>query len=330
MTRMLVTGGFWLAIACSSTSKSTVQQTDASTGGAGGSAGKSTGGSGNAPQGGGSGQTSGGAAGAQGSTGAGGAAGTSGTGGTGGTSGASGAGGSNGKGGTSGVAGAAGDAGVPQTCRNIPALSKSVFCDDFEASDLRQWRHYTSGGTDGVTRWVPNPARGSGSVHSIKSAAGPNDPLLADALGRIDTGRIHVRVWLYIPGGLTISTASILVIGEDATFGGVSLVAWPDGLSLQVNPGGAQPGKFQFAIPRDQWFCVRMIVPIGTSVPKSQFRLRFGSQELTNIEPDAPVNSQWTYNRIWLGVNYIAPTQTDPMVVYYDDLAVDTIDIACQ
>ena len=63
---------------------------------------------------------------------------------------------------------------------------------------------------------------------------------------------------------------------------------------------------------------------------KSQFHMRLNNQPVTNGEPDVPVNTAVSFNRVWIGINHIADNQVQPVTVYYDDLVVDTRDIACE
>ena len=71
---------------------------------------------------------------------------------------------------------------------------------------------------------------------------------------------------------------------------------------------------------------------IGASVGKSEFNLRVGNAALQNAEADALIDTTLStpYERLWVGVNYVSPQQLNPVTVYYDDVAVDTQDIACE
>jgi hypothetical protein len=358
LARASLISAFGVALACSSTSKNTLQPAPE-----GGAADSGIGGAGNSGQGGASGRATGGTAGSggagatggsagedSGSSGVGGASGSSGSGGTGGasaTGGAGGTGGASGRGGSGGTGGAGGrggsggtggvDAGPPPACRNIPGLATTLFCDSFDQSDLlRQWTHFAPGFTDGRSLWAASPAHSvPGSLNSTKSAQGPADPLYADALGGLSSGRLYLRVWLYIPNYTQIDqptgNASLLVLGESApgNFRGVSFVLWQTGFSLQINPPGPQPAKFNLAVPRDQWFCVQIDFPIASNAMKSQFHLRIDAQQIVNIEPEASVSTALPFSRVMVGVNYITPNQVDPVTLQYDDLVVDTRDIAC-
>jgi hypothetical protein len=330
---------------------------DPATGGAGGSQ-NTGGGAGNA-----TGGTTGGASGNGGSltggAGNGGSAtgGTSGGNSTGGTvntggAGASGAGaggisaGGNGGSATGGVAGSnTGGAPPLTTCRDDPALADVLFCDDFEAPGLPLWRHFALAGTDGETKRVSGtgvPKRGNAALQSTKTAPGSRDPLLADVLGNKASGSFFVRVWLYIPQTTQITNdananATLMVLGETLSpLGGASLALWNSGLTIQLYNGTQVAQAASFAVdaatfPRDAWFCLRWDFPIGPSVPKSAFRVRIGNTALVNREPDAIVNSTLShpYDRVWIGINHISNLQLSPVVVFYDDVAVDTKDIAC-
>jgi hypothetical protein len=160
-----------------------------------------------------------------------------------------------------------------------------------------------------------------------------------DALGGRTSGSLFLRAWLYIPSTTqitadTMANATLFVLGEKSSpLGGTSLALWRSGLTLQVN--GVQTGSFAVTsstFPRDAWFCIRMDFPIGGAVSNSAFHVRIGDTALTNRQTVATVSSLLAhpYDRIWTGLNYISDQQLSTVVVYYDDVAVDTKDIACQ
>jgi hypothetical protein len=325
----------------------------AQTGGSSGNGGRSTGGNPSGGASGNGGSSTGGATGSGGSS-TGGAAGNGGSSGGGtansggaGSSGAGGvAGGGNGGTATGGVIGSnTGGAPPLTTCRDDPALANVLFCDDFEAPGLPLWRHFAQAGTDGETKRVTGagvPKRGNASLQSTKTAPGSRDPLTADVLGSRTSGSLYARVWLYIPQTTQITddinaNATLMVLGETmAPLGGTSLALWKSGLTIQLYNGTQAAQAASFAVdattfPRDAWFCLRWDFPIGPSVPKSAFHVRIGNNALVNREPDAVVNSTLSnpYDRVWIGINHVSNLQLSPVVVYYDDVAVDTNDIGC-
>ena len=310
---------------CSSSSSSTARR-DADGGAGDASVEAGSGGSGNAPPTGGTGAAGTGAAG----TGAAGA-------------GAAGAGAAGaGTGGASGGTGGAGTDGAPPgpACKT-GAFAGVFFCDDFE-SGLSNWRRVQLPGTDGETILSTNPVHaGSWAVRSTKSAPGGLDPLYADVLGNRGTGRLFVRVWMFIPTSVVIApggNASILVLGEGPPAdGGVSVALWPTGVTIQVyDPSSSTPyvqaSSFQTTLPRQRWFCAQLDFPIGAQVSSDDFNLRVDGTELVSIEPQKTVDSVLTspYNRLWLGVNYINDMQSNPVTVHYDDVFVDAKDVSCQ
>jgi hypothetical protein len=224
------------------------------------------------------------------------------------------------------------------------ALANVLFCDDFETDALPAWTHFAPNGSDGETVRVSGPVHlGSAAIRSIKSATGSRDPLVADVLGMRSSGKLYVRVWMYIASTVTITNqaganASLLVLGQaPPSDGGVSLALWTAGATLQVydpnhNPTLVQTAAYDTTLPRDAWFCLRMDFPIGTSVSSTDFHLRIGNSAPVNNEPAKTVDSALSspYDRVWIGVNYISPQQTSAVTVHYDDIAVDTADIPCQ
>ncbi len=254
-------------------------------------------------------------------------------------------------GGQTGSAGAhpgmAGAGGAPSTpsCRT-GVLANVLFCDDFEDPTLPGWSHLEASGDDGKTEYVSEPEplhHGTGAVKSIKTSPGLLDPLVIDALGERTGDRLFTRVWMFIPGSVTITNvaganASLLVLGEaPPSDGGVSIAMWPAGVSIQIyDPNSGVPlvqtAAFETSLPRDVWFCARLDFPIGESVSSSDFKLRIDDAVLTNTVPAKTVDSTLSgpYERLYVGVNYIPPEQASAVTVYYDDIAVDTMDIPCQ
>jgi len=182
---------------------------------------------------------------------------------------------------------------------------------------------------------------GRWAVRSTKSAPGMRDPLVADVLGRRSTGKLFVRVWMYIPNSFTIAqggNASVLVLGEaPPADGGLSIALWQNATTIQVydpngNPQYVQTSAYQTALPRQRWFCAQLDFPIGAAVSSADFRLRVDGTALVNTEPAKTVDSVLSgpYDRLWLGVNYINNVQASPVTVHYDDLFVDTKDVGCQ
>ncbi len=249
-------------------------------------------------------------------------------------------------GGTAGSSGSAGNGGsgggVTTPACKTGALANVLFCDDFEQPGLPAWTHFANSGNDGASTRVTDPVHlGSGALRSIKSAEGMRDPLVADVLGNRTSGKLYVRVWMMIPSSVTIANnanASLLVLGEaPPSDGGVSVAHWATGVTLQVydpnhNPTLVQAASYATTLPRDAWFCLRLDFPIGPNVVNTDFRLRIGNTAPVNSEPEKVVDSALSaaYNRLWVGVNYISPGQTTAVTAYYDDIAVDTVDIPCQ
>jgi len=186
-----------------------------------------------------------------------------------------------------------------------------------------------------------NPVHSGGrAVRSTKTAPGVLDPLIADVLGRRTTGKLFIRVWMYIPNTVVISpggNASILVLGEaPPSDGGVSVALWENRTTLQVydpngNPQYAQTSSLP-ALPRQRWFCAQLDFPIGAQVSSADFRLRVDGTALANADPQTIVDSLLAspYDRLWLGVNYINNVQSTAVTVHYDDVYVDTKDVGCQ
>jgi hypothetical protein len=256
------------------------------------------------------------------------------------------AGGGNGGAATGGIAGSnTGGAPPLTTCRDDAALANVLFCDDFEAPGLPLWRHFALAGSDGETKRVTGagvPKRGNAALQSTKTAPGSRDPLMADVLGNRTSGSFYARVWLYIPSTTQITddinaNATLMVLGEtQSPLGGTSLALWKSGLTIQLYNGTQAAQAASFAVdaatfPRDAWFCLRWDFPVGPSVPKSAFHVRIGNAPLVNREPDAVVDSTLShpYDRVWIGINHVSNNQLSPVVVYYDDVAVDTNDISC-
>jgi hypothetical protein len=147
--------------------------------------------------------------------------------------------------------------------------------------------------------------------------------------GRI-SGHLYFRGYLYLPSGFAIapagSRASLLVLGENSgELGGLSLVLWDDSLSLNIRGQATSDIKVPVLPARDRWLCVQIdfeIAAAGTA------RLRIDGQLIAEGTRNTLMATR--YDRLWVGVNWIADEQNEPVQAFYDDVAVDTRDVACE
>jgi hypothetical protein len=227
-----------------------------------------------------------------------------------------------------GEGGTGGTVAPPTTCydRHPGAL----FCEDFETSTLPGWLHHAQG-ADGRTVHTTQLAHGGdGALDSIKlDPAGDSDPIYQDVLGARTSGHLYLRTYLRVPSGFAIapasSRASLLVLGEDTgALGGLSLVLWNGALSLQINGRVVSDVKAAYALPRNRWLCVQIDFEIAAA---GSARLRVDGQVIAQGARNTLMATH--YERLWLGVNWIAPEQTDDVQVFYDDVFVGTSDVAC-
>jgi hypothetical protein len=220
--------------------------------------------------------------------------------------------------------GTAGTAPEPPSCYDeFPGV---LFCDNFEATGLPGWTHF-GGGTDGETTQVTSGVyRGSAALRSVKSDEGPSDPLYVDVLGDRTSGRLYLRTYLYVPSDFSLAAgASLLVLGESAEpLGGLSLVLAPDAVALQINGQVSSQLKGFYVLPRNEWLCVQIDFAIAQA---GSARLRIDGQLITEGTANTLMGTH--YDRLWLGVNWIHPNQTETVEALYDDVVVDTEDIPC-
>jgi hypothetical protein len=215
----------------------------------------------------------------------------------------------------------------PRTCYDDHP--DALFCDDFEASDLPGWSRYRQGPDGQTTHTTALAHAGDGALSSVKFAPGDSDPIYADALGQRISGHLYVRAYLYVPSGFVIapadSAASLLVLGESAgALGGLSLVLAPSSVALQINGQVQSNVEAQHVLPRDRWLCVRIdfeIAQAGTA------RLRIGGQVIAQGMRNTLMPT--SYQRLWLGINWIRESQTDTVRTFYDDVVIGTQDIPC-
>jgi hypothetical protein len=171
--------------------------------------------------------------------------------------------------------------------------------------------------------------RGDGALDSIKFDPGDADPIYADVLGQRTSGHLYLRAYLYVPSSVSItpadSRASLLVLGESSgALGGLSLVLWSDALSLQINGQVVSDVKAQYVIARDQWLCTQIDFEIAA---EGAARLRVDGQLIAEGTRNTLMPTH--YERLWLGVNWVAPEQAEDVRTLYDDVVVSTRDIAC-
>jgi hypothetical protein len=241
--------------------------------------------------------------------------------------GASGGGAEDGGGGMGGMGGGAAGEPAPTTCYDkYPGV---LICDDFEDADLAGWTRHSSGSDGHTVHTTALAYRGTGALDSTKLSPGDSDPVYRDALGKRTSGHVYLRGYLRVPSGFAIkpagSRASLLVLGEDTgALGGLSLVMWQNEVSLQVNGKVMSDIKAVHALPRDAWMCVQIDFDIATA---GAVRLRIDGRTIFTGTRNTLMTTH--YERLWLGVNWIAPEQTDDVRVLYDDVFVGTQDIAC-
>lgn len=231
-----------------------------------------------------------------------------------------------GSGGEAGAAGAAGEP-APTTCYDQHA--GVLICDDFEDGALAGWTHHARGSDGRSVHTGALTHGGSGALDSTKLGPGDSDPIYKDALGQRTSGHIYLRGYLRVPSGFAIapegSRASLLVLGEDTgALGGLSLVLWQNELSLQINGMVMSEIKAVHALPRDAWLCVQIDFEIASA---ATVRLRVDGETVVMGTRNTLLTTH--YERLWLGVNWIAPEQIDDVRVLYDDVFVGTQDIPC-
>jgi hypothetical protein len=221
------------------------------------------------------------------------------------------------------------DAAEPPAPTCYDAHSGVLFCDGFEDEALAVWSRHSQGPDGITTRTTALTHQGLGALDSKKLGAGSSDPVYFDGLGERTSGHLYLRAYLRVPSGFAIapagSRASVLVLGEDSgALGGLSLVLWPTELSLQINGQAMSDVKGAYALPRDAWLCVQIDFEIAAA---GNARLRINGQTIATGMRNTLMATH--YERLWLGVNWIAPEQVDDVHVLYDDVFVGTEDIPC-
>jgi hypothetical protein len=205
-----------------------------------------------------------------------------------------------------------------------------LFCDGFEAADLGAWTRHHPGPDGKSVRTTARVRAGKGALDSAKTEPGDSDPLYADVLGGRISGHLYFRGYLYVPSNFAIapagSRASLLVLGESSgELGGISLVLWDTALSLNIRGQVTSDVKAARLPARDRWLCVQIDFEIAAA---GNARLRIDGQLIAEGARNTLMATR--YDRLWVGVNWIPPEQLDPVRVYYDDIVVDTRDVACE
>ena len=149
-------------------------------------------------------------------------------------------------------------------------------------------------------------------------------------LGARTSGHLYFRGYLYLPSSFAIapagSRASLLVLGENsAELGGISLVLWDDSLSLNIRGQATSDVKVPVLPARDRWLCVQIDFEIATS---ANARLRIDGALVAQGTRNTLMAT--SYDRLWVGVNWLPPEQIDDVRVFYDDVVVDTREVGCE
>jgi hypothetical protein len=226
-----------------------------------------------------------------------------------------------------------GDAGADGSAVLDPCQSHAaaLVCSGFERSELEGFDAQVIQGDARLERSDARARSGSGALHAVSSDA-ESTAVVARELEPRFTGTLHLRVWLYVPGGLPTETMNLLFLGDDPNpsldpavpFRGLDLNL-EDG-ALQVYSPQSVPDRVTgaVAIPRDRWFCLRMEVELADAGAVRAFvddGLALEAAPLDTL-PDAGVHL------LRAGIDWTSG-QTAPFEVFMDDLVLADALVPC-
>ncbi len=210
-----------------------------------------------------------------------------------------------------------------------PTPCTGFICDNFENSALNpRWDIDTSAMGSGALD-TTRAHSGTQSVHlytdQITSGTMDTNALLHTTMGLPFTGRVYARAWVYLKSPQP--TTPINQIIDFSTLGGLGIsVGIRDGVFVSNDYTSIMFGESTTTVLLDQWFCLQLEIPSGTSgatyVSLNGTVVADLTLSKTSIQP-AP-------QQVYVGSEWYGNITTQPMTeVWIDDVIVSTGPTTC-
>jgi hypothetical protein len=166
--------------------------------------------------------------------------------------------------------------------------------------------------------------RGLASQHSHTETSSSVAWRLGQRLGRITTGDLHARWYMYMPSSITQPIASIHLLEDTMPFHGVAFGVNNGRPEVAYTGGGTAASSAP--MPRDRWTCVQVHVLVDPSAGLVEFWIDgvlSGRVDALNTLPATG------YNNVHIGHFSGGAPHTEIADVWTDEVAIGTFPIPC-
>ena len=220
------------------------------------------------------------------------------------------------------------DAAVLDPCVDHPG---ALACSGFEHPELSDWPEPIVQGSGEIARSTARARSGAASLRAASSGTESSAVVVREFEPRTG-GTLHLRVWLYLPGGVATETMNLFFLGDDpnpsedpaAAFLGTDLNL-EDGALQLYSPQSAVPrvtGTVQ--VPRDRWFCLRAAFVLAD---EGAVRVFVDGAPALEVDPHDTL-PEGGVHLLRAGVDW-SSGQTDPFEVFMDDLVLSDTPVPC-
>jgi hypothetical protein len=141
----------------------------------------------------------------------------------------------------------------------------------------------------------------------------------------VDTGELYLRAWYWVSSAsVWADQASLLSTGNSVDpYPSTFMMFTPSDIHINID---GNTFTFVQDIPRDRWVCVQMHITVDATNGSVEVILDEGTPMVTPAT-DTLVGIEG-YTGVDFGLHYATPAQ-GPVVMWIDDVVVDTSPIAC-
>lgn len=205
---------------------------------------------------------------------------------------------------------------------------EALVCSGFEPPELSaEWSDQASARAGEIERVGTRVRTGAGALRA--TSAGPDSyALVAADFAALRSGDLYVRAYSYVPAGLATEIMNIMFVGDGDPiegFHGIDLNL-QDGALQMFSPQSPQRHTDSAQIPRGRWFCLRLHVVIDD---QRGFVQAFVDDRQALMSGSFDTLPDEGINQLRLGIDW-SSEQAEPFEVFFDDVIVDTVEVACR
>lgn len=220
---------------------------------------------------------------------------------------------------------------VDPSCNHWLGDPSVVLCSGFEQPAFPEWGATFTYGAASLELASDRVLSGTTALHA-SSQAQESTAVLQHEFSPLQTGTMHLRVYIYVPSGPITSAMNLLFWGHDpnpvsnAAFVGTDINL--ENGALQVFSPQNSPDRITSdqAIPRDEWFCMRAEVALGSD-GTGQLVLLIDEEPVLTLDSFTTVTTEGI-GMLRAGIDW-SSAQAEPFEVYMDDLVLSTTPAGC-